>query len=173
VEVAGHEVAPCYVGPQAGDWRAAQARGLQLIEVALPAGLPIGATEVRVHNEHGALSQTVCLTLCKPEPKTPEIVTVRNASDYGTDVQTRGPKAWVMLYVKYLPETAHTKNVWLQVGERLVEPSYVGVDARFGGHQVNLLIPPETPTGTTTLRLLFAGAASPSVPLVLEEPVET
>lgn len=143
---------------------------LHLVAAALPAALVVGPAEAFVALAAGGPSNKVQFTLCDPEAKTPEIVTVRNASDYGTDVHTRGPKAWVMLYVKYLPETAHVKNVWLQVGERLVEPSYVGVDARFGGHQVNLLIPPEMPVGPTELRLLFAGAASPSVPLVLEEP---
>jgi ubiquinone/menaquinone biosynthesis C-methylase UbiE len=116
VALAGRTLLPCYVGPVAGVWETAGSGGLLQIEVPLTAELPLGATEVRVQLNGGEPSEPVPLFLCEPEPKTPEIVTVRNASDYGTDVQTSGPKAWVMLYVKYLPETASTKNVWLQVG---------------------------------------------------------
>ncbi len=166
LEISGHAVRPCYVGPVNGDWDAP----LWQIEAGLPAGLAVGEAAVRVRNGDGEWSAPLTIVLCEPEPTTPVIVTVRNASDYGTDVHTRGAKAWVMLYVKYLPDSASAGNVRLQVGEQVVEPSYVGADARFGGHQVNLLIPPETPVGKTELRLLFGDAMSPGVPLRLEEP---
>jgi ubiquinone/menaquinone biosynthesis C-methylase UbiE len=168
VELGEQRIPPCYVGPMDGDWNAP----VWQVEARLPAGLAVGNTEVGVRQLEGEVSPPVLLTLCEPEPTTPVIVTVRNASDYGTDVQTRGPKAWVMLYVKYLPEAANVENVRLQLGERLIEPSYVGADARFGGHQVNLLIPPDTAAGPTELRLLFQEAISPSVPLQLEESAE-
>ncbi len=166
LEIGARVVWPYYVGPMDGDWRAP----LRQIEAVLPAGLVIGESSVRVRDADGEWSTPLTITLCEPEPTTPVIVTVRNASDYGTDVHTRGPKAWVMLYVKYLPEAANVANVRLQVGEQVIEPSYVGADARFGGHQVNLLIPPETPVGQTELRLLSGEAVSPSVSLQLEEP---
>jgi hypothetical protein len=168
VELGEHTILPCYVGPLDGDWNAS----LWQVEVRLPVGLTVGNAEVRLHKFEGEISAPVTIALCEPEPTTPVIVTVRNAGDYGTDVHTRGPKAWVMLYVKYLPEAASIENVQLQVGKQEIKPSYVGADARFGGHQVNLQIPPETPTGPTELRLLFAGVTSPGVPLQLEEPRE-
>ena len=168
VEVGGRLVAPCYVGPVDGDWQAPHHQ----IEAVLPTGLGIGESSVRVRNSGAEWSTPFTITLCEPEPTTPVIVTVRNASDYGTDVYTHGPKAWVMLYVKYLPETANVENVRLQIDDRMIVPSYVGADARFGGHQVNLQIPPETPAGLTELRLLFGKAVSPGVPLQLEVPAE-
>jgi ubiquinone/menaquinone biosynthesis C-methylase UbiE len=145
---------------------------LHLIAATLPAGLATGPAEAYVELTQKIPSNIIHFTLCEPAAKTPEIVTVRNASDYGTDVHTRGPKAWVMLYVKYLPAAASVENVRLQVGESLIGPSYVGADARFGGHQVNLLIPPETPAGLTELRLLFNQTMSLAVLLQLEEPAE-
>lgn len=168
VELGEQTLLPCYVGPVDGDWSAP----LWQVEAWLPTGFAVGNAEVQLRELEGEVSAPVLISLCAPEPTTPVIVTVRNASDYGTDVHTRGPKAWVMLYVKYLPETANVENVRLQVGARVIEPSYVGADARFGGHQVNLLIPPETPAGPTELRLLFHDAVSPGVSLQLEEPAE-
>lgn len=167
VLINGQAVQPDLVLPMQGAMPA-----LHLIAAALPAGLTTGPAEACVVLTQGAPSNIIQFELCEPASKTPEIVTVRNASDYGTDVHMRGPKAWVMLYVKYLPETASVENVRLRVGERVIEPSYVGVDARFGGHQVNLLIPPETPAGPTELCLLFQDAVSPGVLLQLEAPVE-
>lgn len=168
VELGGQPLLPCYVGPVDGDWGAP----LWQVEARLPAGLTTGEATIRVRNLDGETSAPSSISLCEPEPTTPVIVTVRNANDYGTDVHTRGPKAWVMLYVKYLPETASVENVRLQVGERVIEPSYVGADARFGGHQVNLLIPPGMPAEMTELRLLFAGVVSPGVRLQLAEPAQ-
>ncbi|MBI1759804.1 MAG: methyltransferase domain-containing protein [Acidobacteria bacterium] len=166
VELGEHTLLPCYVGPVDGDWSAS----FWQVEAWLPAGLAVGCVEVRARQAGDKPSAPGLLSLCEPEPLRPVIVTVRNASDYGTDVHTRGAKAWVMLYVKYLPAGASVENVRLQIGEQVIEPSYVGADARFGGHQVNLLIPPETPVGRTELRLLFGDAVSPGVPLQLEAP---
>ena len=167
VVINGQTVLPDVVLPMQGAMPA-----LHLIVASLPAGLTIGPAEAYVELTPGRPSNIAHFMLCEPAAKTPEIVTVRNASDYGTDVHTSGPKAWVMLYVKYLPDAASIENVRLQVGERVIEPSYVGADARFGGHQVNLQIPPETPVGSTELRLLFQGAVSPGVRLHLEAPAE-
>jgi ubiquinone/menaquinone biosynthesis C-methylase UbiE len=167
VVINGQTVQPDTVLPIKG-----AAPALHLIAATLPAGLTTGPAEAYVELTQKIPSNIIHFTLCEPEAKTPEIVTVRNASDYGTDVHTRGPKAWVMLYVKYLPEIASVENVRLQVGVKVIEPSYVGADARFGGHQINLLIPAETPAGPTELHLLFNEAISPGVLLQLEEPVE-
>jgi ubiquinone/menaquinone biosynthesis C-methylase UbiE len=168
VEIGGACVQPRYVGPANFDW----ANELTQIEAAVPQGLRQGETSARLLLAEGAASERVTVKFCAPAPRTPEIVTVRNASDYGTDLWTRGAKAWLMLYVKYLPETASVDNVRLQIGERVVEPSYVGADARFGGHQVNVLVPAGTVAGQTELHLLFEGVCSPAVELRLEEPEE-
>jgi uncharacterized protein (TIGR03437 family) len=59
--------------------------------------------------------------------------------------------------------------VEVELAGRSISPFFAGLSPGFTGlYQVNFTVPPTLATGTPTLRLLVRGAASNSVPLIVQ-----
>jgi SAM-dependent methyltransferase len=135
---------------------------LTYVEVGVPAGVAGGTAWAQIKLDSGETSQPFNFPTEEAKPA-PIIVTVRNGADYGTDIQARGPKSSLCLFVEGLDETANCDNVRVKAGERIIIPTFAGFVTDIAGYRVDAELPGEIEPGCTTLSLLFNGVASEAV----------
>jgi len=169
VEIDGQEILPRYVGPVSRAYEPAmkakfgESLGhLTHVEVGVPIGEPSGQVKVRVRLSTDEASGPVTVSLREPQPVIPQIGLVKNGSDLGTEVYARGARSSLRLYVEGLDEAADTGNVRVQVGKRIIKPSYVGFLPDDGVYRVDVQLPKDIAPGVTDLRLYFGNLESPS-----------
>lgn len=161
-------VLPRYAGqirPHCAKALGGSPHGLMQLEVPVPATLQAGAAQVQVQTFEGRRSLPVSVAFTSPQPDELRIVTVRNGSDYGTDIHARGKKSALVLYVHGLNDTASVENVHLRLGECIIRPQFVGFVAKHGTWQVEAQLPEGIEPGETELRLCFNEILSPAVRL--------
>jgi ubiquinone/menaquinone biosynthesis C-methylase UbiE len=175
VEIDGQEVLPHYLGPISRIYEPAMKEEfgasldhLTQIEVRIPIGEPSGNTEVRVRLSQGEVSAPITVELKEPQPIIPKIDTIINAFDYGTEIYASGEKSRLRLYVEGLDETADTGNIRLQIGDRIIKPTYVGFLLCNGTHQIDAQLPKGIKPGLTDLKLYFGNVASPPAQLQIK-----
>jgi SAM-dependent methyltransferase len=169
VEINDQEVLPHYVGPLSPRFaealkaaRISSPGDLTQVEVSIPIGEPSGRAQVRARLGRDSASPLLSVELCELQPVIPQIGTIVNASDQGTDIYAYGVKSSLRLYVEGLDETADPGNVRVQVGEKIIKPSYVGFLPRQGAYQVDAQLPQDIKPGVTEVRLYFGNLQSPS-----------
>ena len=170
---------PRYVGPVRTHCEAALQAcceslppDLMQIEVELPTGLAPGAAAVRVLTAEGISSPPFAIQLTCPQPSELKIVTVRNGSDYGTDIHASGEKSSLVLFIHGLNEMANSENVYLQIGQHCIRPSFVGFVGKHGTWQVEAQLPPGLEPGEAKMQLYFNQIASAPVSLQLRAAAE-
>jgi len=174
IDISGLEIWPHYVGPLRKAF-AAYARPstgapgdvLTRIDLRLPVGAPTGEAEVRLRLSSGESSQPVLVEFVLPQPVIPRIGAIMNGVDLGADVRARGAKSLLRLHVEGLDETADSGNVRVQVGERIIKPSFVGLLSSLGLHRVDAQLPGDIEPGPSELRLYFGNIQSPTMKLVV------
>ncbi|MDQ3012175.1 MAG: class I SAM-dependent methyltransferase [Acidobacteriota bacterium] len=139
------------------------------IESAIPAGTVTGKTSVKVQCVSGEVSPAYEIELIEARPTAPKIVTVRNGSDYQTEIRASGPKSLLRLFVEGLNDSANCDNVKVKVGEWFISPTSVGFVTDVAGYQVDAQLPDENLSGATTLELLFNGVASEAFGIEIKE----
>jgi ubiquinone/menaquinone biosynthesis C-methylase UbiE len=140
--------------------------GLVAIEAGVPYGLPTGKTEVTIE-WNGVRAKPREIELVAGTGNRPKIVTVRNGSDFGTDVYAAGPKSLLNLYVEGLDGSACVESVTLELSGQAMTPEFVGFVPENGTWQVNARLAPKIQPGSFTLVLRFNGLASDPVELRL------
>jgi len=177
VEIDGREAWPIYVGSVGEDVVAAAGiddraslERLTQINLGIPGGMPSGRASVRVRLTSGETSAPITVELLSPQPFTPRVQLVTNASDCGVDVYARGPRSLVRIFASGLDETAGLDNVRVQVGGRMIKPSGVEFLPSNGIYQILAQLPEDIASGATELRLHFGRVQSPAVSIQIQEP---
>lgn len=169
VDISGLAIAPVYVGPPRGlfaDVAPGQRQNgkgdLARIDVHLPAGAPSGMAEVRIRVASGETSPPVKVEFIPPPPVIPRIRKVINGAETTEGMTRCCPKSLVRVHAEGLDETADTGNIRLQIGERIIKPTYVGALAGNQLHRIEAQLPSDISPGPTELRLYFGNLASPA-----------
>jgi SAM-dependent methyltransferase len=153
---------PDYVGPVVAGSSDLFPADLLLIEARVPAGVCPGTSSVTINTE-GVSSLPYEIELVAGEGARPKIVTIRNGTDFGTDVYNEGPKSLLNLYVEGLDESASQSNVALEIDGTILTPDFVGYVSENGTWQVNAQLPKGTPVGNSSLVLRFDRRLSDAV----------
>ena len=168
VDISGLEIAPCYVGPLRGPFAEKLplefrdgANQLVRIDLSLPVGAPAGLADVSLSLPSGETSPPVKVEFIVPTPIIPRIGRIMNGADETPEIYAHGAKSLLRLHVEGLDVTADPGNIRIQIGERIVKPSYVGALASQGLHRIDAQLPGNIKPGPIELRLYFGNLASP------------
>ena len=161
LEIGGHPVSACYVGPPGQNYKSAllTERGnvpdlLVQVNAMIPQNASGGQTSVRVLLGDGTYSQPIAVDLAESSEEC-HIRLVKNTHDGGTDVYASGMKSTIELLIEGLDEEAAADEVTLFIGEQRLAPDSFEFVKSKGLHRIKARLPSGLLPGATTIGLAF------------------
>jgi len=131
VRIGYTDIAPRYVGPIGGNFRASiesrfgtDLSGLCQVEIGIPESISPGIHTVAAIYRNSSDATTV--TFFDPKPAIPVILVVANAEDGGLDIHSTGPKSRVHILIDGVPEDALAGEMEIEFGAQKVKPETSG-----------------------------------------------
>jgi len=140
---------------------------LTQIEFSIPGDTPSGLLPVRLIIGD-SYSDPINLEFKEEPPIPPKICAIVNAFDNSVDIHARGERSKLRILVEGLNEAADTGNVRVQIGERIVKPSFIGFMTSRHLYEVDAQLPEGLTSGPTQLRIYFGNLQSPSETLEIK-----
>ncbi|MCI0663429.1 MAG: class I SAM-dependent methyltransferase [Acidobacteria bacterium] len=140
---------------------------LTQIEFSIPGDTPSGLLPLRFIIGDKC-SDPINIEFKEDPPIPPKICSILNAYDNGADIHARGEKSKLRILVEGLNEAADTGNVRVQIGERIVRPSFIGFMTSRRLYEVDAQLPEGVTSGPTQLCIYFGNLQSPSEPLEIK-----
>jgi ubiquinone/menaquinone biosynthesis C-methylase UbiE len=167
-------ILPRYTGPVRhnieSQWKASIGEGvdrLTQIEFSIPGDIPSELLPVRlIVNER--FSEPINIEFKDIPPKPPKICSIVNAYDNSADIYAHGERSKLRILVEGLDEAADRGNVRVQIGERIVKPSFIGFINSRRLYEVDAQLPEGVASGPTQLRIYFGNLQSPSETLEIK-----
>jgi ubiquinone/menaquinone biosynthesis C-methylase UbiE len=168
IELNGRIILPRYTGPVRSNLeaqlKASIGEGLDRltqIEFSIPGDTPSGSLPVRfiIGDRY---SDPIDIEFMEIPPKPPKICSIVNAFDNSADIHARGERSKLRILVEGLDEAADTGNVRVQIGERIVKPSFIGFMTSQRLYEVDAQLPEGVTSGPTQLRIYFGNLQSPT-----------
>ncbi|HWQ31556.1 MAG TPA: methyltransferase domain-containing protein [Blastocatellia bacterium] len=167
VELRGRDLLPVYAGPAGISPDASALSGLLQINVRIPADDPGGTANVRVKLKDGRVSEAVTAAILPPEPVPPKITLVSNAFDGGTDLQARGPKSLLRVFVDNLDRSASVETVIVRIGERDFTPQSLTFQPNNAVFLLTVQLPEDMQPQATEIRVNSGGLQSAPWPVLI------
>jgi len=146
---------------------AAEPDRLTQIEFSIPGDTPVGLLPLRFIIGDKC-SDPIDIEFKDDPPIPPKICSILNAYDNSADIHARGEKSKLRILVEGLNEAADTGNVRVQIGERIVKPSFIGFMTSRRLYEVDAQLPEGVTSGPTQLSIYFGNLQSPSEPLEIK-----
>jgi hypothetical protein len=174
IELNERIILPRYTGPVKSNLDALLKRSigegldrLTQIEFSIPGDTPSGSLPVRLIIGD-RYSDPIIIEFMEIPPKPPKICSIVNAFDNSADIYARGERSKLRILVEGLDEAADPGNVRVQIGERIVKPSFIGFMTSRRLYEVDAQLPEGVTSGPTQLSIYFGNLQSPSETLEIK-----
>lgn len=131
VKICEIDIAPRYVGPIGGNFRAVVDRefgkdhsGLTQVEVGVPESISPGTRPVTAIYRN--CSDTTEVAFSDPKPVIPVIRAIANAEDGGLDIHSTGPKSRVHILIDGVSNDSLAGGIEIEFGTQTVKPERAG-----------------------------------------------
>ncbi|MGE0101742.1 MAG: class I SAM-dependent methyltransferase [Blastocatellales bacterium] len=131
VRIGETDIAPRYVGPIGGNFRAAIDRqfgnnhaGFTQVEIGVPESVSPGIHPVTAIFRNCSVTTEVAFS--DPKPGIPVIRAIANAEDGGLDIHSTGPKSRVHILIDGVSENSLDGEIEIEFGAQIVKPQSAG-----------------------------------------------
>lgn len=159
VELGGRRLVPCYAGPMGMSAEGLlRSQGEVLddriqVNVRIPADLPAGETELKVHLSGDLHAGPVKVTMPPVTRTPPHIIAITNAVDGGLDLHVHGPKSNLRILAENLTPGTRLDELSISVNEEWRAPQAVRYLAGNGIWEISLQLPVRLPAGDASFQL--------------------